>query len=375
MSAGATRPAWPPTWGQFWSSHERRPFTPAYNTFLDSLIQNPEIDLLLRVVAWILRTSWGNWVDSCVNSEGVAVLQVDCARDLKLFDKKGEPDRRKVNPIFKLLEERNCIRFEGQEIVVNDNPLNVPFAESSLNVGNGVDISGPLGFKEWVGTVWREQEPARFKAYQKAEALRKKLLMQALADYKTYKAEMSETVPTNDEQSPKSERQKDGQGADNSSPTGATNDRASLYQPLKPLIGGSSASAFSRSQAAPPPPKKTNPGDGVRAQALDAIRAAAQLYGSVDHNKVRELYDLVRERDPQATADEITQVMHELGPQKRTPGMEFFIASVPPRFPLPRVRSVAAAAAGVENPPPEPAEPFDEEAFRRQLRDEKAGQS
>lgn len=368
MSAGATagtRPAWRPSFSQFHESHRKGAFTPTYNTFLDSLIADQKQDLLLRVIAWILRTSWGNWMDSCVNSEGVAVGQTDCARDLGLFTRKGEPDRFKVNPVFKLIEKRNCIRFEGQSIVLIDNPLNVNFATSSPEVDPLSNFSGPLGFMEWMGNVWKEREPARFKEYQEVEERYKALRTQALSDYKTYKEEMLERGPTNKGESRKGTQQKVGEGSHDSSARGATNGRASLLtETLKPVIGESSSSASSSSSA--PPPPKGNPADGVRAQTLDAIRAAAQLYGSVDHNKVRELYDLVRERDPEATADEITQVMHELGPQKRTPGMEFFIASIPPRFPLPRVMS-RAAAAGAEGAPPEPDEPFDEEAFRRQL--------
>lgn len=236
MSATATPTAKNhPSWPQFWASHDRRAFTPAFNSFLDSLIQDTPL-LLLRIVAWLLRRSWGNHMDSPVSPEGIALTQTDCARELKLFTSNGEPDRRKVNPIFRLLEERNYIRFEGQSI-----------------------------------------------------------------DYKAYRAEMSETVPTNGALRPRRERQKVTNGSDNSSATEPTIAGASLLtKPSEPLSGASSSVSTKPAAASKPTTTRNpSPAEKVIAEAI----SQEGLLG--DDALARQMLRMCREADPECSCEEI----------------------------------------------------------------------
>src|SRR6185437_1295846 len=103
-------------WREFHQRHGEQYFTPAFNAYLEAQIRDPKLGTDSRIDAWLLRRSWGNHADSCVDSKkGIIQTQADCARDLGL-------KRQTVNPYFALRAEQNFIRLEGREIFLVDDP-------------------------------------------------------------------------------------------------------------------------------------------------------------------------------------------------------------------------------------------------------------
>ena len=51
----------------------------------------------------MLRYSWGNHSDCCVDAKGIILTKADCARKLGVT-------RQTVQPVFDDLEARNCVR-------------------------------------------------------------------------------------------------------------------------------------------------------------------------------------------------------------------------------------------------------------------------
>lgn len=322
------------TWNEFWQGHGKQNYTPVFNSFLESLIANPRVPLPLRQLAWVLRNSWGRHSDAVVNEEGVHQGQIDCARDLKLFDRKGQPDRKKVNPGFQQLAVLNLLRFEGRDILPVDNPLGLAtFADSSPIVDplptNGEE-GAKLSVSQFVTTVWSTIKPAAYEEYQTVERRFKELRTDILSDFKAYQGK-SERGATSSEVCPEGDRHDVGKGSDIVSEGGSTLGTPSLNRTSKRSLNGSAA-AFSPSRESKTAELNTPPPITKDSQ----VSTALNRYETPDRHTVLDLIRACRDRDPSATADEIVKAIHEKGQRWRGPGLAFFLKTVPPCFPMER---------------------------------------
>lgn len=214
----------PSVWTEFHQRHERRKFTPAFNSYLEAQIADQRLALDVRIGAWLLRSSWGNHSDSCVDGQGVIQTQADCGRALRV-------DRRVVNLPFQDYEERGYIRFKGREILLVDDPRRSapdegedppPFPTNGEE--NGKD--DPLkSFDAYLAKVVASRDPAGYALYHQAAEQVKQFRTAYLPTWKEFRK--SERVGQTD--SPN--------GSDNGSERtgqtlerGPTNATASLYE-------------------------------------------------------------------------------------------------------------------------------------------------
>ena len=181
------------SWEGFWRFHGTRNYTPVFHEFFEAQIADPRVPLLLRVLAWVLRNSWGYHSDAVVNSDGARLTQVDCARALNLFrkNKKGEmePYRVKVNAAFKQLARLNMLWLEGKSIFPIDPSQPNTFAYSSLFV-KPVFTNGEERAKktvaEFLEEVWKVVKPKAYEEYQKAESHYKGWRVDLMNDYRAH---------------------------------------------------------------------------------------------------------------------------------------------------------------------------------------------
>jgi DNA-binding transcriptional MerR regulator len=300
------------TWPEFWQGHGNRKFTAVFNDFLDSQIADARLPLLLRVLAWVLRNSWGRFSDACVNSEGAKAGQVDCARDLNVFWKNPktgelEPDRRKVNPLFQKLARWNMVRFEGRDILPIDNPLGIDFANSSPFVGPNPTNAEQKAKKDvdwFLEHVWKRLKPTAYEAYQTAEQEYKRWRTELVNDYKSA-SEKSEWGATDEEDRRNGDGQDVGMGDDNASEWGATNGGPSLYNSESFLKAepASSSSSFS-------PRGRTTT---IDSRGRSAIADALSQYAITEDALIDELITACQSKAPDCTADEIVHFIHEKG--------------------------------------------------------------
>lgn len=318
-------------WKKFHARHGNKKYTPAFNSFLEAIIADSGAPLNERVWAWMIRRSWGNHSDACIDQTSGAILtQADSAREFGLFDKAGDPDRRTVNRVFLEFERRGYVHFEGQEIRPVDEPT---FALSSLNVANGCDISTEITtVKAFVEQVWAANHPVEYKEYQNLKQELQKLDLAILQEWKAFR-EMSQTGAT-------FEAGPVANGSVELSPTEPT--------PGAPILIGlnnpkqsSAAAAFSsfveadgaEQQNEPPPPASP---DATPEKAVVKVTAALAQFEQPDRETVLELIQACSEADTEATADEIVVLIETKGRRWRGPGLAFFLRTVPSCFPLHR---------------------------------------
>lgn len=301
-------------WNEFWQSHGRQNYTPAFNTLLESLIADPRAPIFCRVLAWVLRNSWGRHSNAVVDESGIRQGQVDCARDLKLLDKHGQPDRRKVNHVFQRWARLKVVSFDGREIVPNDNPLGleVGFAQYS-------PFSDPIWTKgeetvRWtvslyIEKVWSVAKPLEYAEYQKAEHHYKELRTDLINDYKAY-TEMSERGPTSEAACPNGVRQDVGLGDDTASERGTTIASPSLNKNEEPFLNGASSS-------------------------FSIVRTELERHGNVDDDVLFRLVKSCQQKAPDCTPEEINHFIGEkarlISPRTRN-SIGFLLSAVPKCF-------------------------------------------
>lgn len=133
----------------------------------DPLSSNAE-----RVLAWIKRTSWGNYRLFCVRENGTPALQADCARSLKM--NKGV-----LSKVVRYLERRDFVRLEGKLLypVLSPNPAQRP----SKKLHRGATFSAFL-------EDWKVAHGATFHELEVAEATVKKIRLVITGEYKRFLA-------------------------------------------------------------------------------------------------------------------------------------------------------------------------------------------
>lgn len=345
------------TWNEFWHSHAGRNYTPVFNSFFDSQIADMKLPLTLRVLAWVLRNAWGRHSDACIDEAGARRTQVDCARELKVFNRKGEPARNKVNRILSKLQAWGLVRVVGWDIFPID-----PEQASSLNLRLLSHPNAPIGedkakinVDDYCESVWKLEKPSTYGEYQIVAPRYKELRTELVSDCKAYNG-MSPRGVTNEENGAAGVPE----GCDNLSQRDGTNEPPSLIR-TKEHSYDDSAAAFSKvvddnePNQNPPPPIDEG-----------KITKALTRYERPDRPTVLELINACRKRDDAATTDEIMELIHQKGKRWKGPGLALFLRTVPPCFPLER---------GTENPSealPYYLLPTSVRRLRQQLRDVEA---
>lgn len=105
-------------------------YTPAFNAHLEAIINNPVFGLDQRVLAWLVLGSWGNWKSYVCRRKGTAedaqyvpATQTDCARDLRVIEKKsGKVNVRPVNQVVLEYQRLGILQIKGNVIVLDPNP-------------------------------------------------------------------------------------------------------------------------------------------------------------------------------------------------------------------------------------------------------------
>lgn len=317
----------PSVWDDFLLRHKRQNFTPAFNAYLESQIGNLKLPVEVRVDAWLLRQAWGNHSDSPVNAEGIRQVQTDCARDLKLVDKKGKPDRRKVNPVFQMYEKGNYIRFEGQTIILIDDPDGLVFAKSSPS-GDPLPTNSEEGankYRYFLEHIWGTTHPAEFQELQALERRHNEIRIGILTEWQAYK-QMSERVgQTGAIESPKGAdsasgrvRQPDGEGP--------TIDRSIL-------ITENGKQKTSSSDAQRPTTEATTTG---AKPSLKRVAEALREFGKPDQDAVVQLIRSCRREAPDCTEEEIIHFVQAKGRLLKNGSIQnpigFLLTSVPKCF-------------------------------------------
>jgi hypothetical protein len=219
-------------WGDFHGRHSERIYTPVFNGFLEALIANKKAPLFTRVCAWVLRRSWGNHSDSCVNAKGVILTQSDCAAELGLMNRKGKPYRQQVNPVFLALARLKCLKFSGQEIFPIDDPTEEDFANPSPPVDPSSTNSEENGkvpsFQSFIAEIWASNHPAEYTEYQKTEQHYKELRTGILSEWNAFKEQLSERGKTNGNGASERGGQPVREGDDDASARGATDEEPIL---------------------------------------------------------------------------------------------------------------------------------------------------
>jgi hypothetical protein len=337
-------------WSDFWKRHGQRNYTPTFNGHLDSLIEDPTATVAERVDAWILRTSWGNWSDCCVDGNGSALVQSDCARRLKL-------DRRQVNPVFKDRESRGYIRFAGREIHPLDDPagtepdLDATFADSSPNVDTFRTLSEeeakPMSFGAWVSSTWADQHPDDYKEYQRVERQWKSFRTRMLNDWRAAQR-MSEGSMTSEAECPKDMGQNVGEVDDKVSEGSGTIASPSLIQTVNSKPSVSSSSSVSEQRVTT---TTTNQPPVNEAEAKRIVGAALTRHGNPDPGFVAELLTRCRAVRPDSTPEEIAGAIQAVAPARRERShLGFFLTAVPNALAAPRHVPLPAPQAAADDP-------------------------
>jgi hypothetical protein len=316
-------------WNVFFQRHGQASYTPVFNAYLDAQIADPDCPLETRVVAWIIRRSWGNHEDFCTDASGRNLTQTDCARQL------GLKDRRQVNPIFLRLKNSGYVLSEGQAIRPNDNPLgldsNVRNRHDFLETKAKVDA-----YQSFLEEVLAYNEPDVYRTYHEREQAFKEVKIEVLSRYTDYRRK-SETGTTNDDANVANRQ-------DTTAETGRPLPSATLL-PLKPLKGESAAAVFPSVEEAPghrasPPPAAPS---SISGDELRTVREALAHFERPEVADVSKLIRACRKIDPQATAHEIALLIGEKGRRWRGPGLALFLEVVPACFPFERAAPAAPA--------------------------------
>lgn len=280
-------------WGAFHGRHAERMFTPVFNGFLEDLIANPEAPLFTRICAWVLRHSWGNHSDICVDSKGVVLTQTDCARDLGFVFKNAEGEmevrRQKVNPDFLELKRMHYLRLDGQGIEPIDDPTEARFAFSLLPVDSPrtqSEENGKLpGFQSFIDEIVAREYPDEYRAYQEVERLRKEIRTGLMKRWTEFKERLSEGSSTNDAEA------SDGSG-----------------QP----VGGQPDNASDGPGHSPPHPISLKPENKVNdsSSSFSLVRKAFESYAKTDNDLFKGFLKETRK----ATPDELVELINEKGP-------------------------------------------------------------
>ncbi len=100
------------SWARFYERHSKAHYTPVFNTFLDAQIADVNLDLLVRVLAWVLRNSRGRHSDGVIDAEGMrqsltgipkstVAYSITRLNDLRLiFTQTGNSGRRTVHRLL-----------------------------------------------------------------------------------------------------------------------------------------------------------------------------------------------------------------------------------------------------------------------------------
>ena len=139
----------------------------------------------------MLRYSWGNHSDCCVDAKGIILTKADCARKLGVT-------RQTVQPVFDDLEARNCVRVTRRlGIFPLDDPNEEPTEgfSSSPNfrptseplLTSGEDEANEQDFSDFVKRVWAKDHPDDYEEYQKAARKVKEMRARMLKDWREHK--------------------------------------------------------------------------------------------------------------------------------------------------------------------------------------------
>jgi hypothetical protein len=91
-------------------------FTAVFNTFLDSMIDNPKLDMVWRAIIWVVRMAWGYDSDFAVKTfEGAAVSFAD-------FGRRVDIDRRRASEIFVLAAATKYLSIQDGLLYPTDQP-------------------------------------------------------------------------------------------------------------------------------------------------------------------------------------------------------------------------------------------------------------
>ncbi len=289
--SGEKKPKDNSNWLAFAARHKNKSYSVTFNGLLDAVIADEDAPLFSRVMFWLIRHAWGNFSDWPVDFKTDALKkQVDAARDLKLTNAKGEPDRQKVNPVFQQMEKLGYIRFEGQKIILIDDPTEASFAFSSENVGPYRTNGGKSpSFQSYIDEVWASSHPAEYAEYQKTAQRYKELRTRMLSEFQTFKEQMSERGPTNENESPAGVGHAVGEGSDTASETDPTSARPIIIgsKPLKTVAKPSSSGSSS-----------------LVGEALNA-------HAKTDDDAANQLIAACRKIRADCTPEEIAHFVHE----------------------------------------------------------------
>lgn len=245
-------------WNAFHARHGERKFTPVFNDYLEAIMQDPERETAERVDAWIMRRSWGNHSDSCVDANGIIQTGSDCGRDLGI-------SKQRVSEVLRQRQKTSYIRLEGREII----PVNDPFAFSSQEryvrtsdeeeANTASSSTGSLTFSVYMQEVFAREYPHDFKEYQRYEAKIREVKMRALNLYRQVQR-LSEMSGQSDVEASDGCGQNVTECTDNAAEMSGQSPAASYITKQKLIKGTKAASAsFEEGPAAvapqtPPPP-------------------------------------------------------------------------------------------------------------------------
>lgn len=293
-------------WSEFHERHGKGNYTPVFNSFLDAQIADVELELPMRVLAWVQRNSWGRHSDACVTAEGIRAGQTDCARELGILDGKGAPDRRKINAVFQHLAQRGVLRLDGWEIVLIDPAmLNKIPQMSERDARLGEDVA-KMSIADYLERVVKVSRPSVYEEYQTVERRYKELRVEFLSELKVL-SKQSERGATSEEECREGLGHEIAEGSDNAAKRGPTIPPASLYENGERFYNGASSS-------------------------FSTIREALTAHGQTDDDVIKQLWESCRKNAKDCRPEEIAhfiQVKAALITKKTRNPVGFLLHSVP----------------------------------------------
>ncbi len=183
MSSPISRPEaldggfyYPERAADFNARHKGRRFTKQFNTALEDLIRDPNVDTDCRVLACYQRQAWGNFSDCAVDDETgmIGLMQTDIARMLDLSSST-------VNRSVRRLQERNRLRMDGRDGYPVIDPSEGPFAKPSPS--QSPEFPRGRTFGEYFDS-WLKERPAEADKFSQASSIVSRIRSQALAEFK-----------------------------------------------------------------------------------------------------------------------------------------------------------------------------------------------
>jgi hypothetical protein len=262
-------------------------FTTFFNGLLEAFIENPELQLWMRAIIWVVRYSWGNDADFAVSQiKGPPVHQQDFAQRIGI-------DKRRASEAFAEAEAMGYLTTEGYLLYPVDQPArNAKSNQNGKRSDEGALFPDSLSpFLRWCEEEWKVLSSSDFRALQDAEATVRRIRLVRLGLWRQVKKARTSGGPIIIDQTSITIK-----SASSSVSAGlSTEEEPTPTTTSSPLKG------------APEPP--IAPESAVPPVDTAPIVAALERYGTPEPAVVERLVENCRKEEPTCTGPEIAEAI------------------------------------------------------------------